>query len=63
MMFTQAAVRSWPRCSIGMGILAQEVEEVFPELVSRYGPDQEYRSVDYDGLTSVLIGAVKDLKR
>jgi hypothetical protein len=45
-----------------IGVVAQEVEEVFPELVSIYDPDQEYRAVDYDGLTGVLIEAVKDLK-
>jgi hypothetical protein len=45
-----------------LGVVAQEVEEVFPELVSIYDPDQEYKSVNYDGLTSVLIEAVKELK-
>jgi hypothetical protein len=46
----------------GLGVVAQEVEEVFPEVVSIYEPDQEYKAVDYDGLTSVLIEAVKELK-
>jgi Chaperone of endosialidase len=45
-----------------IGVVAQEVEEVFPEVVSIYEPDQEYRAVDYNGLTSVLIEVVKELK-
>jgi Chaperone of endosialidase len=45
-----------------IGVLAQEVEEVFPELVSIYEPEHEYKAVDYQGLTTVLIEAVKELK-
>jgi len=45
-----------------IGVVAQEVEEVFPEVVSIYEPDREYRAVDYNGLTGVLIEAVKELK-
>jgi Chaperone of endosialidase len=45
-----------------IGVVAQEVEEVFPEVVSIYDDDQEYKAVNYDGLTSVLIEAVKELK-
>jgi hypothetical protein len=45
-----------------IGVLAQEIEEVFPELVSIYDAEHEYKAVDYDGLTSVLIEAVKELK-
>jgi hypothetical protein len=51
-----------------IGVIAQEVEEVFPEVVSTYEPGQEskeeedYKAVDYNGLTSVLIEAVKELK-
>jgi hypothetical protein len=47
---------------LSLGVVAQEVEEVFPEVVSIYDPDQEYRAVDYNGLTCVLIEAVKELK-
>jgi len=42
-----------------MGVLAQEVEAVFPELV-RTGPDG-YKRVDYAGLIAPLIEAVKEL--
>jgi hypothetical protein len=45
-----------------IGVVAQEVEEVFPEVVSIYEPEHEYKAVDYHGLSSVLIEAVKELK-
>jgi hypothetical protein len=44
-----------------IGVLAQEVEQVFPELVSVGGGD--YKRVDYDRLTAVLIEAVKELRK
>jgi hypothetical protein len=44
-----------------IGVLAQEVETVFPELVST-PPGHEYKGVDYSGLTAVLLEAVKELK-
>ena len=43
-----------------IGVLASEVEQVFPELVS--SPENGYKSVDYTKLTAVLIEAVKELK-
>jgi Chaperone of endosialidase len=42
------------------GVLAQEVEIVFPELVSRWG-DQKYLAVDYGRLSAVLLEAIKEL--
>lgn len=44
--------------SVNYGVMAQELEEVFPELVSenRYG----HKIVDYDGLIPVLIEAIKE---
>jgi len=45
----------------GIGVVAQEVEEVFPELVSTYG-DEDYKAVDYSGLTVLLMEAIKELK-
>jgi hypothetical protein len=45
-----------------IGVIAQEVETQFPELVSTWG-DQNYRAVDYGRLSAVLIEAVKELKR
>jgi len=44
----------------GIGVIAQEVEDVFPELVS--APEGSHRAVDYSKLTAVLIEAVKELK-
>ena len=45
-----------------IGVVAQEVEAVFPELVTRWG-EQGYRAVDYGRLTAVLVEAVKELRR
>lgn len=44
-----------------IGVIAQEVEEVFPEMVSTY-EDAGFKSVNYDQLTAVLLEAVKELK-
>ena len=41
-----------------MGIIAQEVEEVFPELISGSYP----KTVNYNGLIGLLIESVKELK-
>ncbi len=44
-----------------IGVIAQEIEAVFPELVSTWG-DEGYRAVDFGRLTGVLIEAVKELR-
>jgi len=44
-----------------IGVIAQEVEAVFPELVTTWG-EEKYRAVDYGRLTGVLIEAIKELK-
>jgi hypothetical protein len=44
-----------------IGVIAQEVEAVFPELVTTWGEDG-YKAVAYEKLTGVLIAAVKELK-
>jgi len=41
-----------------IGVIAQELEEVLPELVS----NTDIKTVNYDGLIGVLIEAVKELK-
>ena len=41
-----------------IGVIAQEVEQVLPEVVSEN--DQGYKSVDYSKLTALLIEAVKE---
>ena len=42
-----------------MGIIAQEVEEVLPELINN---SSNYKSVNYNGLIAVLIESIKELK-
>ena len=42
-----------------MGVIAQEVEAVLPELVS----DTDPKSVNYNGLIGLLIECVKDQQR
>lgn len=44
-----------------IGVIAQEVEKVFPELVSEHG-DEGHKAVHYSGLTGVLIEAAKELR-
>ena len=44
---------------IQIGVIAQEVEKLFPEMV--YTDEEGYKSVDYSRLTPVLIEAVKEL--
>ena len=43
-----------------IGIVAQELEAILPELVST--PEDGYKSVDYTKLTAVLVEAIKELK-
>ncbi len=44
-----------------LGVIAQEVEQVFPEVVHKI--DAEYEGVDYIGLIGPLVAAVNELKR
>jgi hypothetical protein len=43
-----------------IGLIAQDVEKAFPELVSIWD-DENYLGVDYGRLTAVLVEAVKEL--
>ena len=43
-----------------IGLVAQNVEEVIPELVST--DKKGYKAVSYDKLTAVLVEAIKELK-
>ena len=45
------------------GLLAQEVELTIPELVSttQFKNGAEFKSINYDALISITIGAVKEL--
>jgi len=44
-----------------LGVIAQEVETVFPELISL--SQQGYLSLNYNGLIAVLIESIKELKK
>jgi hypothetical protein len=41
-----------------LGVIAQELQEILPELVS----GEENKTVNYSGLIAVLIEAIKELK-
>ena len=45
-----------------IGVLAQDMEEVLPEVVLTAEDEMQTKSVDYGKLTAVLIEAIKDLK-
>jgi hypothetical protein len=45
-----------------IGLIAQEVQENFPELVE-VEPKTEKLVLDYTGLIPVLLGAIKELKK
>ena len=44
-----------------LGLIAQDVEAVFPELVASSG-EEGYKAVDYGRLTAVLVEAVRELR-
>jgi hypothetical protein len=52
-----------------IGVIAQEVEQVIPEIVREYkfevgefeGDETKYKTVDYEKLSAVLIEAIKEL--
>lgn len=45
----------------GIGIIAQELETVYPELVTSAGAD-DCRAIDYAKLSAILVEAIKELK-
>ena len=51
----------WKKCGKNsIGVIAQEVESVFPQLVTLEGDG--YKTVKYDNMVAVLVEAVKELK-
>ena len=47
---------------IKVGVIAQDMEEIVPEVVLTADDEMQTKSVDYGKLTAVLIEAIKDLK-
>jgi len=45
-----------------LGLTAQNLEKVFPELVDKLGDTKEYKSISYNGLIAPVIEAIKELK-
>ena len=56
----QARAAGWQVRGQDIGVIAQEVEKVFPELVREYQPGS--KTVDYGRLSAVLLEAMKELK-
>jgi len=51
----------WKKCGApSIGVIAQELEQVFPEMVTLEGDG--YKTVKYDNMVAVLVEAVKELK-
>jgi hypothetical protein len=46
----------------GVGVIAQEMKEVLPEVVMEAASEQEFMSVSYGNIVGVLIEAIKELK-
>jgi hypothetical protein len=47
----------------GYGVIAQELQNILPELVLEGGDDNKYLSVNYNGLSGIFIEAIKELKQ
>jgi hypothetical protein len=46
----------------GVGVIAQEIKEVLPEVVMEASSEEEFMSVSYGNIVGVLIEAIKELK-
>lgn len=46
-----------------LGFIAQEVEKVLPEVVSKDSSPDEYRSVKYDKIVALLVEAIKEQQK
>ena len=42
-----------------IGLLAQDIQKIFPELVNESSDDQGILSINYQGLVPILINAIK----
>jgi hypothetical protein len=46
-----------------LGFIAQEVEKIIPEIVTKDKTNEEYRSVKYDKLVALLVEAIKEQQK
>ena len=45
-----------------IGFIAQEVEQIIPELVSTNLSGEKYKSIAYGNVTALLVEAIKELR-
>ena len=50
-----------PQTKTNIGLIADEVEKIYPEFVSKT-EDGEIEGIEYSKLTTVLIQSIKELK-
>ena len=46
-----------------IGLLAQDIQKVFPELVKESGDEKGTLSINYQGLVPILINAIKEQQK
>lgn len=49
--------------NVEVGFIAQEVEKIIPEIVTKDKTKEEYRSVKYDKLVALLVEAIKEQQK
>jgi len=49
--------------NVELGFIAQEVEKIIPEVVTKDKTKEEYRSVKYDKLVALLVEAIKEQQK
>jgi hypothetical protein len=47
---------------VDFGVVAQEMQEVFPDCVAVQDPETGYLGIDYSKLVPVLLQEIKDLR-
>ncbi len=45
------------------GFIAQEVEKIYPNLVSTANDEMKTKSVNYDGFIPLLVSSIQELKK
>ena len=58
--WNEEAKKTFEKEGSDIGLIAQDVEKVIPEVI---GENRDYKTIEYDKLTTLLIGAVKELKQ